>query len=473
MLKRIITSIISATLIFSLAGCSLINSEPSSSASETPPAKYIYSEVQQPNAPHSETGETSTVTAHSSSESEITENTTTPPLTDEKSDESSDDLMTVSISEALTSTAPPTQETEQPSIAPPPAEDAPSYHTAAEIPSDSVSGKIRNVFYTSSDKYVIISADNLYLYDISSGSVAALTTRETFDVETYFAVSNGYVGIGQREFGGSGGMAMGTFPSFEVVFYDTSLKKLYTVNLGDVISSNEMIMSEETISVSQDGKKIAYATDRGLSVYNVQTGKKTLLLDFTAADNSARKGIVLMEQIAFVSSDKSIAFKAQSFDVPAVDGKNSFDTFGVINADGSGLSNIKSDKMTVKSIIAYSDVTLLTDDYVSYTGNIMVMNNATQKTTVYSLQTKKESSVVFGSDNGRYFASAVIESGSLHIRVYSMDTGNLVYEKTISADSAHLTRDPVVRVLDGSNTVIILLGNRQKEIDTQFVIDQF
>jgi hypothetical protein len=181
----------------------------------------------------------------------------------------------------------------------------------------------------------------------------------------------------------------------------------------------------------------------------------------------------MLEQIEFVNSDKSIVFKAESFDVPPVPDKNSFNTFGIIGVDGSGLSNIKSDRPEVRAFFAYSEFSIFVDDYVDYTGKIMIMNNATKSTNIYNLKTKKESSIVFGSDNGGYFASAVIESGAVHVRVYSTDTGELVHDKTISADSAHLTVDPVVKILDNSKTLIVLLGNRQKDIGTKVVVDNF
>jgi hypothetical protein len=57
-------------------------------------------------------------------------------------------------------------------------------------------------------------------------------------------------------------------------------------------------------------------------------------------------------------------------------------------------------------------------------------------------------------------------NGKIVVRVYASDTGERICEKEINEDSRHMERDPQIRILGKSKTLIVLLGNRQSDIST-------
>jgi hypothetical protein len=346
----------------------------------------------------------------------------------------------------------------------------------ANFADSAIQGKIRNLFYAGSPNTVIISADKLYLYDLAAQKVIAETGKESFNGEAYYPIKNGYVGIGMKMPGGGNGGGLvvnSSAPGYVIQFYDSSLAKGTAISLDTILKSGEMVFSELGVAVSSDGNSIAIASNIGLTLYNVSTKQKTILIDCRIADNTGRKGISMIEQVAFVNGDKSIVFQAQSFDVPPVNGKSSYATYGFIDTNGANLSNAKCDGMTIRAVIPYSGFTFLIDEYRNPSGKFAVLDNSTNKTTLFSLTTKKESCVAFGSDKGAYFATSEITNSGIVIRVYNAPDGKLAYEKTIQEDARHMERDPEVKILDGSKTLIVLLGNRQSDISTIILCDQF
>jgi hypothetical protein len=313
------------------------------------------------------------------------------------------------------------------------------------IDTSKIQGKISNVFYTNSANTVLISADKLYLYDLADNNVVSETTRESVLDENYIPVKDGYVMVGLNKQNNSGGgfLSSTTLPGYTVIFYDSSLKKSATINLSDLISDNEMIISDESISISQDGNLITFATGKGLQIYNRAKAQKTMLIDCAKDDNTGRKGISVIEQAAFMSGDKSIIFKAQSLDVPAIPNKQSFDTVGRVNIEGTELSNAN------------------------------MTENDKQTLAMYGLSVFNTRGAVFGSNGGKYYAVSEMTKNGIQVNVYSSSSGAMVYEKLVKEDSRHIERDPEIKILDESKSLIVLLGNRQSDITTIVVFDSF
>jgi hypothetical protein len=309
---------------------------------------------------------------------------------------------------------------------------------------DKIKGKISNVFYGADTNTVIVTADKLYLYDLTEGQVITETAREKCDSEVYRPLKNGYVMIGMtmKRSGGDGLSASSSFGiEVKTVFYDSGLHKLSAIDISGLTASDEMIFSESGVAVSGDGNLIAFATDKGLYVYNVRTSEKSTVIDCRTADTGTRKGIVSVEQVTFMKDEKTLVFSAQSFDVPAIEGNRSFDTVGTVGIDGSNLVNAK------------------------------VTNS--RKLALHGFVVEESKGAAFGSADSGYYAVTELGSGKLYVRVYDAVSEKLVHEKEIKEDSRHMERDPVVRILDKSKTLIVLLGNRQDDIDTIVLSEQF
>jgi hypothetical protein len=363
-----------------------------------------------------------------------------------------------------------TQTQSQSTIANNPAALSPVSYTASDIPDGVISGKITNIFHSNMGSEILIAADKIYLYDLSTSTVKAEGSHDSFMSEKFIPTDTGFARVIQKEPGSD----RAAFPSANVEFYDFSLGRTSTLNLSDLLGENEWVSAIDMVDVSRDGKRIAFSSSKTFAVYDVSSKEMTVLIDLSDMDTDSRYGLVQPTMLSFTPDGKAISFIASSFDVPVVMGKQSFDTYGIINIDGSGLLNKRDSTVSTNGVFAYDGFTLYTENNLpSSSGNVMVMNNASKQTSIFKLKTTKDSGNAYGSDGGKYFASATIETGGINVRVYSTADGSLVYEKFFAADSDHTSRTPKVKVLDESKTIILILGRGSQTIDTVVEIDQF
>lgn len=317
-------------------------------------------------------------------------------------------------------------------------------------------GKVKKIYSANAGK-VLVWTDKTYLYDLKADQVTAEAKTGNLDEIDCRAIEGGYAVIGRVRGGNL---------SYSCSFYDEKLKLLDTVGLSQVLNG-DLVVSTKLIGITEDGRKLAAAGMEGLYLYDRMTKKTEKLIDFNGADEDGRKGIVTIEKIAFAQQGNKIAFKAQSFSVPAKNNERSFDTFGWINADGTGLVNKRIAGYEAKELTVYNDFLLLAEDFRSCTGKLMMMDMATGKQKIHTLKTAKESGTVYGSDQGAYFATATL-SDSLQVRIYDTATGALLKEKMIAvADPLYVARIPEITILDELKTCIVVLGNRQETLETQ------
>lgn len=342
---------------------------------------------------------------------------------------------------------------------------------------DEIQGDIRNIHYADGHQ-MFLTADRLYLYNLDTGRVTAETSKEAFDQERYWVIQDGYVAAGLKinSEGGSGGLsATDGGITYRAIFYDRQLNQRSVFDFNKLLKANELILSLKAIAFSADGTQAAYATTAGLYLYDFNTKHKTTVADLTAEDAKARSGVVAFEQIGFTNEDKKIAFKAQSFDIPAVPGKPSFDTCGTVNRDGSGLANRTFDGYTCKELTAYDKLLLLAEDFTIPSGKILVMEMPSGKTKLHTLSEKRESGFVSGSDFGRYFATTLADRTGWKIRVYDTGTGKLEAEHRISHDgeAGYMANDPIVKIIDDKRIYMVLLGANQEGIQTKVIVSPF
>lgn len=357
---------------------------------------------------------------------------------------------------------------------------APAQSTdVSQIDLSKIQGKIKNLHYAG-DSRLFVLTDELYLYDLNSGAVTAQTSKELGNDARYEVFGDGFAAVGNKISNSSSDESLGIMATDETaynyycIFYDKNLNKISELDFTKLLSQDEDIFSTESIAFSSDGSSIAYETLKGLYLYDVQSDKKITLVDLTA-DGSEHSGIQGFEQIGFTNGDKSIAFKAQSLDVPPVETEPSFDTFGVVNIDGSGLSNKTMDGYAAKELTVYESEALLAQDFKTASGQMMVMNTADGKTSIYDLKEKSEGGNIYGSDGGCYFASSTGTESGWTIRIYDTRTGKMVAEQSVSNDGEPLygQRDPIMRVLDDAKTCIVLLGANQDSVNTKITTFAF
>ncbi|WP_099517046.1 transcriptional regulator [Paenibacillus sp. BIHB 4019] len=347
---------------------------------------------------------------------------------------------------------------------------------------EGIQGHIRNVHYADED-HVLISANKLYLYDLDSGRIIAESSDE--GIQSIRRVEDGYVAIQvAADFGNngsrSGGGTSGGVLTYSAIFYDPDLVKQSEFNFSSLLKENERIVSPESIAFSADGKRVAYATNNGLYLYDFNMSQQTTLIDLKQAeltDLKERSGVVAFEQIGFTNGDKDLAFTAQSFDVPPIDGKPSFSTCGTVHLDGSKLTNQKFESYTCRELIDYNEFVFFAEDldFTIPSGKLLVMNMPSGKTRFLSMIEAGESRFVSGSDRGSYFATTLADQTDWKVRIYDGNTGKLEDEQRISSDGdmRYMAQDPIVKILDERRVYIVLVGAKNPEIQTKVVIGQF
>ncbi|MBS4189762.1 transcriptional regulator [Bacillus sp. FJAT-49705] len=351
-----------------------------------------------------------------------------------------------------------------------------SQSTVPEVVSDlKLDGDIKNIYYANENK-ILIAADKLYLYDLDTGNVLKESPPEPFDSENFWVINNGFVAV--RELLSSDSsesmMTAGGF-SYKAMFYDHDLNTVSEFDLNQLFEDDDMLMSLNAISFSSTGNQVAYATYSGLYIYDFEKETKTKVIDLESVDAKERSGIVNIEQIGFTNDDKRIAFKAQSFDIPANPDKPSYDTCGIVNVDGSGLLNKTFDNYICKRLTAYNDVLLFAQDPTIATGKTLVMEIPSDKTKIHTQIEKVESGSIWGSNTGGYFATSISHETGWTIRVYNTETGKLEAEQQVSNDGEerYMDHDPIIKVIDDTRTYIVLLGAIRDDIETKMIVSQF
>ena len=341
-----------------------------------------------------------------------------------------------------------------------------------------IQGKIKGMYPAGGSK-ILAFADQISLYDLATGKIVGTASEEALSTVRCWTLDNGYVIAGENDVqnsdGGSGFVEESSGPQFRVIFYDASLKARSELDLSKLLEDEGALMFTESLAFSSDGNCIAYATMTGVYLYDRLQDKRTTLIDLTAEDEKARFGICSVEQVGFTNGNKSLAFKSQSFDVPAVIGKSSFDTIGTINTDGTGLTSQTVDGYAMKELSAYDSQLLIAEDFKTADGRVMVIDNKSGAKQIFNLSDNKEGGNIYGSDTGLYFASSISNKTGWTIRVYDTQTGKLVEEQNISNDGQELygANDPVLSVLDKSRTCIVLLGSKQESVDTKIEMFSF
>ena len=336
-------------------------------------------------------------------------------------------------------------------------------------------GDIKNIYFADKDKVFII-ADKLYLYDTETSEILQEVPQEEFLSQDFWVIDKGYVTVRKTSTSGNSGLMTtdGGF-NFSVIFYNHDLTIVSEFDLNQLFEGDDMLISTDAISFSASGTQVAYATYSGLYIYDFEKETKTTVIDLESEDAKPRSGIVNIEQIGFTNEDTRIAFKAQSFNIPAEPDKPSFDTCGIVNTDGSELLNRTFDNFACRNLTAYNRLLLFAEDPTVVTGKALVMEMPSNQMKTHTLIEKAESGFISGSNSGRYFATPISHKSGWTVRVYNTETGKSEAEQQVSSDKNGLfmSHEPIIKLIDETRTCIVLLGSKRDDIETKILISQF
>lgn len=330
----------------------------------------------------------------------------------------------------------------------------------AGIDPQKVHGDIQNIFYTRNTT-VIIDADKVYLYDLSTGEVLAETSKESFNQPRYQTCGKGYAAIGDLQGSLNG----------KVVFYSNTLEKESELSFSQITGSQEPIFSN-SFAVSPNGGKIAYADGKGITIFDVAAKSRTRILNLEyGAPSSARAGIMHIEQLLFTSDGRSLIL------LSGVENGNaqSIAACGKINVDGTGLINQPIPGFIPYEIAGcYGSFALFGEDDRYRSGRMVLLEAATGSPKFLPLATQREQAA-FGSDNGAYYATGALGESGCTVRIYATATGKQIFEQFIphGGNPLYISRNPVIRILEQSKTCIVLMGNRQDDVKTKVTFLNF
>ena len=127
-------------------------------------------------------------------------------------------------------------------------------------------------------------------------------------------------------------------------------------------------------------------------------------------------------------------------------------------------------------LIAYEDEVWFPEDFLNATGKLLVTDPTGQIIRTVELEgedTGKDG--VFGSDTGKYLATAAISkdaddwNGGWRVRIYDAETGKTVWEQNVGTDvSAYQGLSCSVRILDGPRECIVICGRGQNTVTAAY-----
>lgn len=321
----------------------------------------------------------------------------------------------------------------------------------SEVSFNNIKGKIINI-ETGLDGNVVIFADELYVYSLEENSVKASTSYVQSTNIKILVTNNGYALLST--------VGSTTYCNF----YDENLKSINTVTVM------EQYFSVDFITVSSDGKKIAYTSILdGLYIIDVVTNAREKIIDFS----SETVDIVAFDYIKFTTDGEMIVFKGSKL-TPVV-GANSVPIYGSVNIDSSNLKTYTSNDYTFNDdCVMAGDTLLLVEDARVLTGRMQLFNASTNNTsTINLISTKETNGKAYISNFGNYFATGEINTNSLVVRLYSTN-GTLL--STVTMDNAgkeYFYRGSAVAISEEERVAIISLGNWNNDVETKMYAFKF
>lgn len=307
----------------------------------------------------------------------------------------------------------------------------------------------QNIYEAGGGK-ILVKSDKLYLFDVQGQKVAAEAPLKSFDIpEEYYVTEEGYCVVGAEP--------TESQRITKVWFYNKNLDIVQEFNLNEVLG--EPNIHVQHIAVAKTGKKIAYATSKGLFLYDLDKKAKQTLLNLGSESTEANKGLAILSDIAFFDKDTKLAFIGFNYEEK---GKEKQTIVGTISADGFVIVNEKAELPRLRHME-------VTDDYIAFSentypintgepaGKVIIIDNAAGQILRHTLQDKNEGSNVFLSEKGKNFMTYV-QNGDKEViyRIYDTKTGKLVRETKQEFDGKTDEKymKTYIEIFDDTNTFI-------------------
>ena len=221
------------------------------------------------------------------------------------------------------------------------------------------------------------------------------------------------------------------------------------------------------VAASSDGNRLAIAGLSALYLYDRPAGQLTTLLDTAQGIGGSSCMATSLNGAAFTPDDDRVAFFGDGFSSESGNGEDSAPVWGTIGTDGSELELDWLESEGVEEMLR-ADGRLFFPPAISHVdGSLPWVDAASGAAHRLAFSASDEGGDgVYVSEQGKYVATAEL-GDALVVRVYAVDSGELVATETIEVDdSRYVGRIPQVILLDDAQAAIVLLGCGIEEIDT-------
>ena len=315
-------------------------------------------------------------------------------------------------------------------------------------------GKLTGCSYAQAGT-LLVWADELYLYDTASNTVLAHCPAPAPMRD--FGAAPFKDGIVLTVMGDAGAVAY---------IYDSELKLEETLALEELLSGDPVV-GPGCVAASSDGNQLAIAGLSALYLYDRPAGQLTTLLDTAQGIGGSRCVATSLNGAAFTPDDDRVAFFGDGFSAESGNGEDSAPVWGTIGIDGSELELDWLESEGVEEMLR-ADGRLFFPPAISHVdGSLPWVDAASGAAHRLAFSASDEGGDgVYVSEQGKYVATAEL-GDVLTVRVYAVDSGELLATETIEADdSRSVGRIPQVILLDDAQAAIVLLGCGIEEIDT-------
>ena len=202
------------------------------------------------------------------------------------------------------------------------------------------SGKVGGCYYAGGNR-IIVAADKLYLYDTQKSETIASADifLNELCVQPY---SNGYFIVGEENSSGSTGSFATAQGSDGVKGYllnkDFVVKN--TISFGGLLS-DDFVLQMASVTISQDGKQIAFGGLQGLYLYDISSQKVRTILSYSENGRANNMQIVTMDSLAF-TGDKTLTYVGMGISSNGGDGVS---VYGTVSTDNASLSITKKNRL--------------------------------------------------------------------------------------------------------------------------------
>lgn len=337
-------------------------------------------------------------------------------------------------------------------------------NTVGAVDSSAFSGKVSGCYYADENR-IIVAADKLYLYDTQKSEIIAnvdISLQELY-VQTY---SNGYFIVGQGNSGSGNGSFTASQNSSGITGY--LLNKNFgiesTISFSELLSG-DFILGTADVAISQDGKQIAFGGLQGLYLYNIAAGKLSTILNYSEDGIANNMQIMTIDSLAF-TEDETLVYVGTGTN--SSNGGDGFSVYGTVSVDSGRLVITRKADYKVEEIQKGGDLLFMPQSFDKSNGTLLMIDTTsnTEKTMMFSGGSEGKDGV-FGSQQGKYVATSVLEEGRVTINIYDTASGKVIHTETIeNSNGTYFLRVPQILILDSSNTCIVVLGRGISEVST-------